>query len=231
MDDIITAHKKVEQALLHLTAVAEHSNEGVALVGLDGAVRFVNTAWAGMHGCNGCDQLVGKQFSIFHTEEQMKTDVVPLIEEARRRGRLEGPVEHVKSDGTVFPTLTKLVAVKNQHDQPLGLIVFAADMSEQERLREQLRQYRTQLESALNQHSCRPQVLDAACQSGPEQSHPAQAPEHYQLQQQFDRQAAELKQANDQLQGEIAKREHAEGCIVVLDEKLHNITSIIHKHL
>ncbi len=233
MDDIITAHKKVEQALLHLTAVAEHSNEGVALIDLDGAVRFVNTAWAAMHGCNGCDQLVGKQFSIFHTEKQMETDVVPLIEETKRRGRLEGPVEHVKSDGTVFPTLTKLVAVKNQHDEPLGLIVFAADMSEQERTRQQLRQYRTQLESVLNQHNCRPQAPDADCPPESDRSHPPRAvtPEYSHMQQQFDRQAAELKQANEQLQSEITRREHSEQCIVLLEEKLQNITSIIHKHL
>ena len=232
MDDVITAHKKVEHALLHLTAVAEHSTEGVTLIDLDGAVRFVNTAWADMHGCNGCDQLIGKQFSIFHTEKQMKNDVLPLLEETKRRGKLEGPVEHLKRDGTVFATLTKFVAVKNHENKPLGLIVFAADMSDQQRLRQQLRQSRNQLEHALNRHNC-PHQADGDCPPESSRLHTpgTVTPEYSHMQQQPDCRTAELKQANEQLHDEITRREHAEQCIVLLEEKLQNITSIIHKHL
>ena len=90
MDNIIAAHKRVERALRHLAMTAEQAEEGIALIGLNGTIQFVNTAWARMHGYNTRNELTGRHIGIFHTEEQMRTDVIPFIEETKCRGRLAG---------------------------------------------------------------------------------------------------------------------------------------------
>jgi PAS domain S-box-containing protein len=125
MKNIFTAYKQIEQVLRYLTTIAEQANEGIAVVDLDSSIWFVNEAWAWMHGYKTNDELVGKQLNIFHTEEQMESGVIPLFEEAKRCGQIEGTVEHIKSDGTVFPVQTKIILVEDEASNANAFVVFA----------------------------------------------------------------------------------------------------------
>jgi len=136
MQNVFTAHKQIEQTLRYLSTIAEQANEGIVVVDLDGSLRFVNEAWIGMHGYKTKEELIGKQLSLFHTKEQMKTDVIALLEETKRCGQLEGTVEHIKSDGTVFPAQTKMILVGDEAGKATGLIVFAADIGQRTKLQE-----------------------------------------------------------------------------------------------
>ena len=142
MDYIITTHKQIEQTVRYLTVIAEQTREAVIVADFSGAIQFVNTAWATMHGYENCQELIGKQINVFHTKEQMKTDVIPFIEEVKHRGRLAGPVEHVRRNGTPFPTEMLMVLLKDQMGKALWLIGFATDITKQERIEEELRRYR-----------------------------------------------------------------------------------------
>jgi PAS domain S-box-containing protein len=136
MQNVLTAHKQIDQTLRYLSTIAERSNEGIVVVDLDGSLRFVNEAWVEMHGYKTKDKLIGKQLSLFHTKEQMKTDVTPLLEETKRCGQFEGTVEHIKSDGTVFPTQTKMILVEDEAGKATGFIVFAGDIDQCTKLQE-----------------------------------------------------------------------------------------------
>jgi PAS domain S-box-containing protein len=162
MRNVIAAHKQVEATLRHLAMIAEQAGEGIAVLDLDGAVRFVNRAWARMHGYEARNELTGKQISVFHTKEQMKTDVTVFIEEAKRRGQLEGPVEHVRSDGTPFPTQMKMTIVKDEQDEAIGLIVFATDMTQRRQLEDMLRE-NSKLTEKLKEQISQLQNLFSEC--------------------------------------------------------------------
>ena len=136
MQNVFTAYKQIEQILRYLTAIAEQTNEGIVVVDLDSNLQFVNEAWAWMHGYQTKDELVGKQLSIFHTEEQMKSDVIPLFEKIKSCGQIEGTVEHIKSDGTVFPTHTKMILVEDEAGNTNGVIIFAANIRQHTILQE-----------------------------------------------------------------------------------------------
>jgi PAS domain S-box-containing protein len=116
--------------------IAEQSNEGIVVVDSDGCLRFVNEAWVVMHGYKTKDELIGRQLSLFHTKEQMKTDVTALLEEIKRRCQSEGTVEHIKSDGTVFLAQTKIVQVKDETGKATGFIIFATDIGQHTELQE-----------------------------------------------------------------------------------------------
>jgi PAS domain S-box-containing protein len=116
--------------------IAEQVNDGIVVVDSDGCLRFVNEAWVVMHGYKTKDELIGRQLSLFHAKEQMKTDVTALLEEAKRCGQSEGTVEHIKSDGTVFPAQTKIVLVRDEAGNATGLIIFAADIGQRTKLQE-----------------------------------------------------------------------------------------------
>ncbi len=135
----------IKGATRRLCAIVERAGEAIAILGLDDEIRYANTAWVRMHGYGRVGELVGKHISLFHTEEQMQTDVAPFMEEAKRRGHFTGPIEHMRSDGTTLPTETTMCMVKDREGNSLGIIVFATDTSEREVMRQQLRALRSQV--------------------------------------------------------------------------------------
>jgi PAS domain S-box-containing protein len=116
--------------------IAEQAKEGIAVLDLDGSIRFVDEAWAGMHGYKTKDELIGKQLSLLHMKEQMKTDLIALLEEAKRYGQSERTIEHIKSDGTVLPLQTNVTLMKNEAGKATGFIVFAADIDQCSKLQQ-----------------------------------------------------------------------------------------------
>ena len=70
------------------------------------------------------DELIGKHISEFHTKEQMNALVSDFIEEAKRRGQLTGPVDRVRSDGTVFCSQTKITAARDKEGKVVGLVII-----------------------------------------------------------------------------------------------------------
>jgi PAS domain S-box-containing protein len=136
MENIFTVHKQIEQTLRYLAMIAEKVSEGVAVIDFNGTIQFVNEAWIEMHEYKTKDELIGKQLSLFHTKEQMKKDVIPLLEKTEHCGRSEGTVEHIKSDGTAFPIQTKMILIKDDSGKSTGLIIFAADISQRIKLKE-----------------------------------------------------------------------------------------------
>jgi len=133
-------HDHIEQTIKYLSviadAAAEKTNEGIAIADLDGSLLFLNEAWCGMHGYKSKDKLIGKQLSIFHTKEQMKTDVIPLLEKTKQFGQTESTIGHIKSDGTVFATQTKMISVGDGAGKSAGFIIFAANVGQSRRLRD-----------------------------------------------------------------------------------------------
>jgi len=128
MQNVFTAHKQVGQTLRCLTTIAEQSNEGIVVADLEGSLWFVNEAWAKIHGYEKKDELIGKQLNIFHTEEQMESDVIPSLEKIKDGGQIEGTFEHIKSDGTLFPAQTKMILAEDEAGKASGLIIFATDI-------------------------------------------------------------------------------------------------------
>lgn len=199
MDYIIAPHEHVEQTLWHLAVIAERAMEGIVVFDLNGAIRFVNAAWMAMHGYETAEELIGKQISVFHTKEQMKADVFPFIEEVKRRGRLAGPVEHVRRNGTPFPTETLMVVFKDRAGKAVGLIGFATDITEHERTKDELKRFRNCLAEFVKQRTDQFKAANEQLQH--------EVSEHQQAEQRLKRQIAELSVENERLQDQIYEHE------------------------
>jgi len=126
----ITDRKKAEEKIRQLATITEQAVEGIAFADLDGNIRYVNHAWAVMHGYESAEELAGKHLSIFHTEEQLKTDVIPFNEEVKQRGHKVGEVGHMRKDGTTFPSMMAVTLLKDGQGNPYGLAAFLQDITE-----------------------------------------------------------------------------------------------------
>jgi len=201
MDSVIAAHQQVGRTLRHLVAIAERGREGIVVFDLNRVIQFVNAAWAVMHGYKTTDELIGKQISTFHTEEQMASDVIPFIEETEQRGRFTGRLGHVRGDGTPFFTEMLMVVLNDDAGRAVGVIGFAADITEKERTEEELKRYRHHMAELIKQ---RTEELDAA-----NSRLQSQVTEHEQAGQKLKQEMAELSAASEQLREQIREHEQA----------------------
>jgi len=198
MDNVISQIQRTNRTLEYFTKIAEHANEGIAVADRDGAIRFVNDAWVMMHGYDNRNELIGKKISSFHSEEQMRTDVIGFIEETIRRGRLEGPIEHMRKDRTSFATHTKMTAIKGKQGNVVGLIVFVTDLSSSKRTEKLIKQQLAKL-TTVNKHL-----------QGQINKYRKMENEWQQCREHFEQRAVKLRASNDQLQNQVVQQMQVE---------------------
>jgi len=138
--------------LQFLSLAIEQSSEGIAVSNLDGNLEYLNNAFAEMHGYSS-KELVGKNLSIFHKSEQM-----PFVEAANRQiketGDFKGEIWHVRSDGTVFPTIMHNSLVRNNEGMPIGMLATLRDISDmknaEDKLRDSEEKYRKLVQDSID---------------------------------------------------------------------------------
>ncbi len=132
----VTKRIQSQKELHLLSSMVKQSDEGMALVDLNGNLLFLNNAFASIHGYTS-GELLGKHLSIFHTQEQM-----PSVEAANRQtketGSFNDEIWHVRRDGTTFPTLMHNSLFHDKAGNPIGIIGTVKDITERKRLEEEL---------------------------------------------------------------------------------------------
>ncbi|MEI7635211.1 MAG: PAS domain S-box protein, partial [bacterium] len=145
----LTGQKQTEEALREFRTAVEQSVDSIALTDLNGHIRFVNESCARMHGYSA-DQLIGRHLGIFHTKEQLETEVNPFTERLLETGSGEGEVGHARQDGTTFPAWMSTTVVMDANRKPFGLLGIARDITGQKQTEETLRASQQIIEGILN---------------------------------------------------------------------------------
>jgi len=141
-------YKRAEQNLYLLSSAVDQSSEGMAVSDLEGHLRFVNPAFAQMHGYSS-EELLGKHLSIFHTSKQM-----PEVEKANQAiqeiGEYAGEIWHTRRDGTEFPALMHNALVRDSSGQPVGMVASLLDITERKQSEQSLREERNYSDKTIN---------------------------------------------------------------------------------
>ena len=135
----ITERKRSEEALLNLKRSIDESIGGIARADMNGTVVFANKAWAKMHGYE-VDEIIGKPLGIFHTPEQMESEVNPFNKKVVEDGAYATEMGHARKDGTTFLTWMEATAVKDSGQQPIEIIASAIDITERKYMEQALRE-------------------------------------------------------------------------------------------
>jgi PAS domain S-box-containing protein len=172
----------------------KQADEGIVVFELNGTIRFINTACARMHGYETSTELLGKSIAEFYSPEQLKSTVVPLVEGTQCRGMSHGTAEHLRKDGTTFPSFIKMTLVRNELGKALGFVLLITDITERKLLEERLRQTTSQakeLEKQIEQFRNQINRQD-------------------QTEQSLKQQADNMADANQQLQQKIGELEQSQ---------------------
>ena len=134
--------------LLHLGMIAENICDGIAIIDPHGAIHFVNTACAKMHGYSTGSELLGKNIDIFHNQKQSKDQLQSCLAQAKSNGGFSGVINHTKRNGMVFPTQTRVVVLRDKRKKIDGFMVLLTDMTECTQLKEKTAAAEQQLHKA-----------------------------------------------------------------------------------
>ena len=144
----ISARKRAEAELLLLSRAVEQSEEGIAIVDLDGDLLFANEAFANMHGYRAAE-LYGRSVEIFHSLEQMPA-VDAANAEIKAKGSFRGEIWHLHRDGHAFLTLMNNKLLHDGAGAAIGMMGTMRDITEEvaaaRALRESEERYRNLVE-------------------------------------------------------------------------------------
>jgi len=124
-----------------------------AIFMLDGYGRV--TTWnSGAERLKGykADEIIGKDFSVFYTEEEVQAGHPKrLLETALRDGRCEEENWRVRKDGTRFWASVLITAIRNESGTPIGFAKVTRDLSERRLAEEQREAERREAERVLRE--------------------------------------------------------------------------------
>jgi PAS domain S-box-containing protein len=131
--------------------IADRALEAIAVFDTNGILHYANAAWMKMHGYGQANEIAGKKITIFHSKEQLAGDVLPLLQEVRHRSQISGSVGHLHKNGTVIPTNTTMVALRDDKGIIRAVLVYATDRTEAANLNEEIKNLKLEGEKRMSE--------------------------------------------------------------------------------
>ncbi len=145
--DITTERKKTEE-VLKFSILADQANYGIALTDMEGNLDYVNPNLAKMHGYE-VEELIGKNLTALHNEEQLHSEVFPLLGKIKTEGGFSAEeVNHVRKDGSVFPTLMSSKVIFNSVGAPKFMSATMLDISAKKKDEDEIRKLTMAIEQS-----------------------------------------------------------------------------------
>jgi PAS domain S-box-containing protein len=142
----ITDRKKVEEELRILSSAVEQAIDGIAIYDLEPKLRYVNNAFARMHGYSP-EEMIEMNAKNLHDEERME-EYRRGINQVKTQGSWMGETRHLKKDGIPFPAYMSVTLLKDEKAKPIGIISVCRDITERKRAEKELKKYTKELERA-----------------------------------------------------------------------------------
>ncbi|MBN2655541.1 MAG: PAS domain S-box protein [Spirochaetales bacterium] len=155
LEGVVTAFSDISEYVsirknnLRMAAIFSHADWGVALGNADtDRIDKVNPAYARMHGYGEKEMNGWNILSVFAPEE--RADIPRHIQIACRMGHHRFEANHIRKDGTVFPTVNAVTIIYDHEGNPLFRAVNVVDMTEIKRKENQLKEAKEYSEILFN---------------------------------------------------------------------------------
>lgn len=133
------------------SAAAEQSIDGIMISDMEKNITYVNQAYATMHGYSA-EEMIGMKAEYFHdlrTEKHKEKNNV-ASNQVVTQGSWLGELEHIRKDGTPFPTYHSLTLLKDKDGRPEGVVAVCRDVTQYRRAEKEIRELSSAIENATD---------------------------------------------------------------------------------
>lgn len=138
LKQIFSKNARLRRRVDFRQSMADRSEEGVAVIEIDGTLQFANNAWAVLHGYAGREELIGKNIKQFYAG-RAGDDFDKFVAQTKLLGWYIASVEQSRRDGTCFPAQLKMAVLKDDSAKPNAILLVVADLSRIGRMQEIIR--------------------------------------------------------------------------------------------
>ncbi len=138
----------VAEQVAFLKTILESSTEySIVAMDLEGKILNWNEGARRNYGYRAEDMVGKDNTRILHTPEDVETGAVSaFVETARQTGKAQAVFQRVRNDGRRFTASVALTLRRDSSGAPIGYLLISKDITEQQRLEEQLRRQNRELE-------------------------------------------------------------------------------------
>ena len=135
----IAERERMTAELEYWVHIFEHTEWGVVVGSVDGkTLELMNPAFARMHGYT-VQELTGRSIADVY-DPTAWPDVIEAINTAHEKGHHTFESRHIRKDGSIFPVLLDVTAVKNDQGEVLYRAVNVQDITERKLAEDKLRE-------------------------------------------------------------------------------------------
>jgi len=144
LQDEIIERRYIEEALRaseeKFKAIIETSPDGIAISSMDGVVEFATEKSYSMWGLDSMAECVGKNILEFIHESHQQKAIYYVTEMIK--GNLTGAAEYlmVRKDGSHFYCEVNANILRDNNNNPIGVLYMERDVTERKRLEEELKE-------------------------------------------------------------------------------------------
>lgn len=149
LKQVFSKNARLKRRIDFRQSMADRSEEGVAVMAIDGTLQFVNGAWASLHGYAGRDVLIGGNIKQFYAGRAMD-DFNRFVAQTKLLGWYIASIEQTRRDGTSFTGQLKMAVLKDESAKPNAILLVVADLSRISRMQEIIQQTTRECEDLRN---------------------------------------------------------------------------------
>ncbi len=141
----ITERRNLEESLGRLTQAVEQSSSSILITDQQGMIEYVNPMFSSVTGYSP-EEAIGQNPSILKSGELSQADASAIWETVTHGDVWRGELHNRKKDGTLFWELATISPLYEKNGSISGYLAIEDDITGQKEVREQLAQYRAELE-------------------------------------------------------------------------------------
>ena len=164
--------KQAEEALREseeqYRTLVETSPDGIMMIDLQARIVMANKELAELYGAESVEELLGRSSFEFIAPEELSRGLEGLQRFQENRIVRNDVYRLLRKDGSYYPAETSATLVEDAHGHPKAIITVVRDISERQRMEDQMQQRNRELEllnlsgQALNASLDLKEVLDTA---------------------------------------------------------------------